>query len=65
MLITTKHRSSLVFGCVTFTIKSYAPLQMKQIAKFLFLFSELSLHQPNIMKLIHNAYYHKTQYEFG
>ena len=29
-----------------------------------FPFSNLSLPQPNVLKLIHNAYYHKTQIKF-
>ena len=37
---------------------------MEKMLKFSFPFSYFSLPQTNVMKLIHNAYYHKTQIEF-
>ena len=64
MLITTTYRSSLNFGGVTYTVLDLTPLQMVKLLNFTFPFSNLSLPQLNVMKLIQNAYYHKTQIRF-
>ena len=66
-IYTTKHRSSLSFVSVTSTILEFCRLTNGKMADFLFhkfSLSNFSLPQPNIMKLIHNAYNHKTQIQF-
>ena len=37
------------------------PYKAVGVSVYLFLFSNFSLFQPNVMKLIHKAYYHKIQ----
>ena len=61
MIITTKHSSSLNFGGFTLIVLELCPFINGKVTKNLFPFSYLSLPQPNVTKLIHNADYHKTQ----
>ena len=61
MLITTKYRSSLNFGVVTFIVLELCPFTNGKLLNFSFLFSNFSLPLPNVMKFIHNTCYHKTQ----
>ena len=65
MLITTKHKSSMNFGGVTLTVLELCPFTNGQIAEFSFPFCYFSLPQPNVMKLIHNAYYHRPSTYLG
>ena len=61
MLITTKHISRVNFGGVTFTVLELCPFTKEKMLNFSFPFSDFSLHQPNVLKLNHNAYYHKKK----
>ena len=60
----TKHRWSLNFGCITFSSRVMSLYKWKKSWNLLFLFPNICLPQPNIMKLIHKAYYVKTQMKF-
>ena len=62
----TKHRLSINFGGITFTVLELCPFTNGKNAEFFIsVLYYFSLSLPNIMKLIHNAYYHKIQIKFG
>ena len=65
MLINTNHRSNLNFDDITFTVLDLCSFTNgTKMVNYMFLFYNLSLAQLNVMKLMHNAYYHKTQFKF-
>lgn len=62
MLIAT--HQSLDVGGVIFIVLSFASSQRISLLNILFLFVNLNLPNPNVMKRLHNAYYHtKTNLE--
>ena len=65
MFITPKHRSSLNLNGVFSSSRVIMPLYKWKTVKFSFPFSNLSLRQPNDMKLKHNAYYRKLRSSIG
>ena len=64
MLITTKHRSCLKFGGVTLTFLDLCPFTNRKLLDFFRFRSLTLLSQPNVMKLLNHAHYHKTQIKF-
>ncbi len=53
----------LLYLCPCWSVHPSVPTYIRASQSW-YPFSNFSLPQPNVMKLIHNAYYHKTQIKF-